>query len=162
MEVLNTIGKADDSISYVDRPTVKVVMHTGGKVLILNDGLLPGGGIDESESDLDAIQRELREELGATVFDVSPIGQVVQYRNFLGMRYVVSGYSAALETLGGETDFQDKGEMNFVSHWLTVDQALEKILSSISRIEKVSQVDDLVQGKLYNLMTSYELLRKLS
>ena len=55
MNPLATIGQADTSIQYTDRPTVKVVIKNDNKVLVLNKGLLPGGGIDPGESDQDAI-----------------------------------------------------------------------------------------------------------
>lgn len=83
MNPLATIGQLDSSIQYTDRPTVKVVIKNDNKVLILNEGLLPGGGIDPGESDQNAITRELQEELGVTVTDVQEIGTVVQYRNLL-------------------------------------------------------------------------------
>ena len=70
MKSIATIGKIDESIQYIDRPTVKVIIKRDDRVLLLNNGLLPGGGIDENESDDDAIVRELQEELGATVREI--------------------------------------------------------------------------------------------
>ena len=67
MKTLKIIGQIDPSISYENRPTVKIVIKHGDEVLILNRGLLPGGGINPGESDQDAINRELKEELGVAV-----------------------------------------------------------------------------------------------
>jgi len=161
MNVISTIGQIDESIAYIDRPTVKVIIKTGNTVLILNNGLLPGGGVEENESDSDAIARELHEELGATVLDIHNIGTVVQYRDFLGKRYVVNGYTATLASIGGPTNPQDEGEAQFTQSWLTIDEALELVSSSINTAKKTPMNDGTNQGKLYNLMTTYELLKQL-
>ena len=57
MNVIQVIGKQNES--FAERPTVKAVIRRGGKILILNDGLLPGGGVDSGESYVQALQREV-------------------------------------------------------------------------------------------------------
>jgi len=161
MNILATIGQVDTSIQYTDRPTVKVVIKNDNKVLVLNKGLLPGGGIDSEESDQDAITRELQEELGVTVKDVREIGTVVQYRNLLDKKYLINGYVATLETTGGLADPQDDGEAQFTIQWLTIENALAFVTESIEEAKLKPMDDDANQGKLYNLMTTLELLRNL-
>jgi len=140
---------------------VKVVIKNNNKVLILNKGLLPGGGIDPGESDEDAITRELQEELGVTVTDVQEIGTVVQYRNLLEKKYLINGYAAELETTGGLTDPQDEGEAQFTTQWLTMEDALTFVAKSIEGAKLKPMDDDTNQGKLYNLMTTFEFLKAL-
>jgi len=161
MDILAHIGQIDESIQYTDRPTVKVIIKRDDTVLLLNNGLLPGGGINESESDKAAITRELKEELGFTVKDVKEIGSVVQYRNFLKKRYVVNGYVAKLASSGEATSPQDEGEAQFTQTWLSVDEALKFVADSIETVKAKPLDDDTNQGKLYNLMTTYELLKRL-
>ncbi len=161
MNILSTIGQADTSIQYTDRPTVKVVIKKDDKLLILNKGLLPGGGIDPGESDKDAITRELQEELGITVKNVQEIGTVVQYRNLLDKKYLINGYTAELETTGGLTDPQDEGEAHFTVQRLTLDEGIAYVSESIEEAKLKPMDDDTNQGKLYNLMTTLELLRNL-
>ena len=141
---------------------MKVVIKKDDKLLILNKGLLPGGGIDPGESDKDAITRELQEELGVTVKDVQNIGTVVQYRNLLDKKYLINGYTAELETTGGLTDPQDEGEAQFTVQWLTLDEAIAYVSESIDEA-KLKPMDDATnqQSKLYNLMTTFELLKNL-
>ncbi len=158
MNILATIGQVDASMQYTDRPTVKVVIKNNNKVLILNKGLLPGGGIDPGESDQDAITRELQEELGVTVTDVQEIGTVVQYRNLLEKKYLINGYTAELETTGGLTDPQDEGEAQFTIQWLTVEDAVKFVTESIEEAKLKPMDDDANQGKLYNLMATYNFL----
>ena len=161
MNILSTIGQVDALIQYTDRPTVKVVIKKDDKLLILNKGLLPGGGIDPGESDKDAITRELQEELGVTVKDVQNIGTVVQYRNLLDKKYLINGYTAELETTGGLTDPQDEGEAQFTVQGLTLDEAIAYVSESIDEAKLKPMDDDANQGKLYNLMTTYEFLKAL-
>lgn len=159
MNTLVTLGQADASIQYTDRPTVKVIIENDNKVLILNEGLLPGGGIDPGESDQDAITRELQEELGITVKDIQEIGTVVQYRNLLEKKYLINGYIAGFETTGGLTNPQDEGEAHFTIQWLTVEDALTFVAESIEEAKLKPMHDDANEGKLYNLMTTLELLK---
>lgn len=161
MNILATIGKLDTTMRYTDRPTVKVIIRKDNLILLLNKGLLPGGGIDLGESDDDAITRELQEELGATVKNVEEIGTIMQYRNLLGKKYVINGYAAVLESTGGAADPQDEGEANFTMQWLTLEDALLFVEKSVEEAKMKSMDDDANQGKLYNLMTTYELLKAL-
>lgn len=158
MHILATIGQVDTSIQYTDRPTVKAVIKKDNKVLILNKGLLPGGGIDLGESDQDAITRELQEELGVTVKDVQEIGTVVQYRNLLEKKYLINGYVASLETAGGLTNPQDEGEAQFTIQWLALKDALTFVAESIEEVKLKPMNDDANQGKLYNLIATYNFL----
>lgn len=162
MNTLATLGHFDPSIQYTNRPTVKVIIKKENEVLILNRGLLPGGGVDAGESDHDAISRELVEELGVTVKDITEIGTVIQYRNFLGKKYLVNGYVATLATGGGLTNPQDEGEANFSKRWLGVEEAVKLVEASIGDMKLKPMDDDANQGRLYNLTTTLRLLRALN
>ena len=159
--IIKEIGSKNDTIAYTDRPTVKVVIFNGDTVLLLNDGLLPGGGIDGDETDLEAIERELLEELGASVSNIEPIGTVIQYRNFLKKRYVIKGFTATLSSMSGETAPQDEGEAQFSYNWYEKNVAISKVEESISNYDSVNINDDSTQGKLFNLKTSLELLSSI-
>lgn len=162
MNLLVTIGHVDRSLQYVDRLTVKVIIRKDNKFLIINKGLLPGGGVDPEETDHEAISRELQEELGVTVRDIHEVGTVVQYRNMLGKKYIINGYIATLDTTGGLASPQDDGEAQFTMNWLEPSEALAYVSKSIEEAKLVPMNDDASQGKLYNLMSTYELLRALS
>lgn len=156
-----TVGLLDPSIQYTERRTVKVIIKKDNTVLILNKGLLPGGGADDLESDHDAIQRELQEELGVTVKDIEELGTVIQYRNFLNKKYIINGYTATLASTGGLTNPQDEGEAQFTENWLSIEGALEFVSKLIVEAALKPMDDDMSQGKLYNLMTTFELLKHL-
>lgn len=159
---LATIGQLDTTIQYTDRPTVKVVIKKDEKLLIINNGLLPGGGVDPGESEAEAIARELQEELGATVKDIREIGIIVQYRSLIKKKYIINGYTASLESIGGPTNPQNEGEARFTTCWLTLDEAEVYVQESIDEA-KSKLMDDSAdqQSKLYNLMTTYEFLKAI-
>ena len=163
MKLLTVIGEINESIQYTERPTVKVIIKNNDKVLILNDGLLPGGGIDDGETNQQAITLELLEELGATVSNIQDIGQVTQYRNFLNREYKVYGYIAQFEAFTDIPTPQDAGEAAFVYYWMTIDDALRYVTKSIAKIKENNPevTDDTVQGALYNRMTTLELLKTI-
>ncbi len=163
MRQIASIGEAFTNITYIDRPTVKVVIHHDDKILILNNGLLPGGGVEEGETISDSIKRELQEEIGAIVSNVKEIGLVEQFRSFLKKRYLVYGYSADLVEFTHTPNPQDIGEANFEKHWVTTEEALRMITASVKELQASTQTfeSDATQGKLYNLMTSFEIIKAL-
>jgi 8-oxo-dGTP pyrophosphatase MutT (NUDIX family) len=161
MDTLASIGQFDKTIVYTDRPTVKVVIKKDDHILLLNDGLLPGGGINTGETDHEAITRELHEELSVTVKEIEGIGRVVQYRNFLNKKYIINGYTARFKSEGGVTHPQDEGEAQFIAKWFSPEDALIYVADSIEEASKKPVDDDACQGKLYNLMTTYEFLKAM-
>ena len=85
----------------------------------------------------------------------------MQYRNLLDKKYLINGYVATLETTGGLTDPQDDGEAQFTIQWLTVEDDLTFVAESIEEAKLKPMDDDANQGKLYNLMTTFEFLQAL-
>jgi len=156
------IGQIDNSIPYTDRPTVKCIIMKDGLVLILNNGLLPGGGVDMAESHDHALSREIQEELGMTIRNAKKLRTIIQYRNFLHKRYIIDGYVAELDSTNRPTDPQDEGEAQFTPLWLPIDEAIQLVEDLILVAKEKPMDNDTNQGRLYNLLTSYELLNSCS
>ena len=61
-------GTKQDGIDYIDRPgAYAVIENNEGQIAVIEAGngyFLPGGGIDTGESDVDALKREILEEIG--------------------------------------------------------------------------------------------------
>lgn len=163
MRELATIGAPIEHQLYEDRPTAKVVITQADLILLLDNGLLPGGGVEFEEAIEVAARRELNEELGATVAQLKPIGIVTQYRTVLQKRYIVYGYTAEIIDFSGETFPQDEREAAFTWQWVTKEAALLSVGNAIEAIltSDPEQTDDATQGRLYNLLTTRELIAAL-
>lgn len=75
-----------DKASYFTREATRAIVLDGENILLLfteryHDYSLPGGGIDEGESKIDGLKRELSEETGAqNITNISPFGIYEEYR----------------------------------------------------------------------------------
>ena len=81
----------DSNAPYQLRQTVRsITLDKHGKVLLLyskkyDDYTFPGGGIKPNESHLDALKRELKEELGAQIqSDITPYGFTEELKYGIG------------------------------------------------------------------------------
>lgn len=157
------IGTPDLSIQYINRPTVKVlILNDKNEVLIINNGLLPGGGIEDGEDDITALRREIIEEVGMTVSDVAERDTIIQYRNYLNKKYIIHGYTARYVDSLADTSPQDDGEAQFTYGWYNLEDAKKLLDESIRKTEVTGQVsNDTAQGKLFNLKTTKMLLDSL-
>ncbi len=81
------VGLVDQS-TYGEREAARaVITDNKGQIYLLNVSLhkyhkLPGGGIDKGEEILDALKRELLEEIGCNTKVISKIGSIIEYREF--------------------------------------------------------------------------------
>lgn len=151
----------DPSIDYIDRPTVKVVVrNSDNKILIINDGLLPGGGIEAGENDSLALKRELLEELGIEATNQQEIGSVIQYRNFIKRKYTIYGYSAVYKDKVADPTPQDEREAQFTYDWYSIQDAQSLLQASIRKASDDFEKNKLsgTESKLYNLMTTRQFL----
>ncbi len=104
MNILATLNdNYFEPTDYIDRPTVKSVIINDNDEVLLFSGGLPGGGVEISETNEQALVRECMEEIGATVSIDRELGNVVAYRDVLQCKYVFTGYLCSLLSLGSPT-----------------------------------------------------------
>jgi len=76
-------GTKQDGIDYIDRPGAYAVIKNNERQIAVietsNGYFLPGGGIDSGESDVDALKREIVEEIGYQSSILVEIGEAVEY-----------------------------------------------------------------------------------
>jgi len=151
---------------YEVRKTVKaVVVDEKGNTLTFGPYLL-GGGVEEGESDEEAIAREMIEEAGIEVEILRPLGTVVGYRDALKRKYVVNGYLCRYKEKICEPTTTEEGEMNQVLKWHSPSEAIHYIESQLEaekRAQLTQEPDrrkDIGQSLLYNKLTALAFLKE--
>lgn len=104
MNILATFNDNEiEPIGYADRVTVKAVIVNDKDEVLLFGGHLPGGGVEDDETNEQALARECMEEIGATVKIVHELGNVITYRDFIQKKYIFTGYQCRLISLVAPT-----------------------------------------------------------
>ena len=110
-ETLGRTNHENEWASYEDRPAARaVITNTLSEVALMhvaNGGYykLPGGGIDEGESAVEALRRELKEEVGLDVLDeIAELGVVLEYREEWSRRGVHYCYAVEAGQEPGEPE----------------------------------------------------------
>ena len=80
---LREFGTRLAGVDYIERPGVYAVIENNHKqiaVIETSTGyFLPGGGVASGETEMDALKREIIEEIGYQVSIVADIGEAVEY-----------------------------------------------------------------------------------
>lgn len=90
-----------DDMPVIEKHTVRAVIFRGGKMAMQQSGKgeykIPGGGVEGSESHLQTLLREVREETGLIVIpsSVEEIGEILELREDVfnpGRKYICHSY----------------------------------------------------------------------
>ena len=80
---IREFGTRLEGIDYIDRPGVYAVIendHNQIAVIVTNNNyFLPGGGVESDETDVEALRREILEEIGYQVLAMTEIGEAIEY-----------------------------------------------------------------------------------
>jgi 8-oxo-dGTP diphosphatase len=120
-----------DGIEYVDRPGVYALIENDDKqIAAIRSGtgfFLPGGGIDPGETEIEALKRELMEEIGHQVSWVIEMGTAIDYihasREDVYYRIMSKFYKVKL---GSKT--REGSEMDHQLVWLLPYDALRMLV----------------------------------
>lgn len=94
-----------------------VLLDSEGRVYLLNVGKhgyhkLPGGGVDEGEEIIQALERELMEEVGCTAEITSELGTITEYRNYEDGGLKQTSYCYLAKQVGDQGDSAlEEGEL---------------------------------------------------
>ncbi|MBP9715156.1 MAG: NUDIX hydrolase [Candidatus Pacebacteria bacterium] len=149
---------------YTERHTVRcVIFDEDKKSVLLFGSLLVGGGVEEGESDEQAIAREAMEEAGAELEILKPLGEIVAYRDERKKKYVSRGYLCKYIRKVSEPTTTAEDEINIKSDWYDVNNTIDRIQTEIDEIlEKGVQHfgKDLFQTKFYNRRVSLDFIKE--
>ncbi|CCV64393.1 NUDIX hydrolase [Alteracholeplasma palmae J233] len=132
-----TIGieyKSNGSTEF-DRKAARAIIIKNNKILVLasdNDEVkLPGGGLDENETFIDALNREVLEETGYTVLKNKEFGIIDTYgKSKTDQTKVFSMqskyYLVEISDIKNETNFQGyEITQNFNPIWISIEEAIK-------------------------------------
>jgi ADP-ribose pyrophosphatase YjhB (NUDIX family) len=164
MKLLATLNENNVSpTDYTVRQTVRAVILDGTKVLFFGNNLV-GGGVEEGETDEEALHREAMEEAGATIEILKPLGEVIAFRDALKKKYVVRGYACSLVGVLGVPTTTDVGEQKMKVAWIEIDGAIKKLeheLVLLASEEAQTGKTDLFQVHRHMRNTALILLKEL-
>ncbi len=91
---------------------------------------MPGGGVEEGEELLEALRREVLEEIGCTIQNIQELAVVEEYRNKFSLHQFSHCYVAQVEgEMGSPALTESELADGFETVWLPIDQAIETLKS---------------------------------
>lgn len=132
-----------------------IVKKENGRIAVFykkakNEYKLPGGGIDEGETPEEAFEREVLEEAGCEVKDITFLGitkELKSKENFQQVSYVFT--SIVAKDTGNVQMTQKEIDEGGTLLWLTPEDALEKITNCANEL-KASDYDSVYRTKFMN------------
>ena len=86
---------------------------------------LPGGGIEKGESKIQALIREIKEEVGSTIEVGDEIGKVVEYRFEFNLKQISYCYIGKILSKGSQELEDDEIDEGFELNWVPLDEAIK-------------------------------------
>lgn len=127
------VGHTPRPSTYRVRKAARAVLHDDDRVALLHVRKrgyhkLPGGGLEQGEGILDALMREVREEVGCIAQHLDDIGAIIEYRDDLSVLQISYCYRAHVIEKGLEPSRTRKEQgLGFETVWTTLDDAIDII-----------------------------------
>ena len=138
LKLINPENVSEEEVkSYKVREAARaIVVDEYGKIALLHVSKehyykLPGGGIEDGEDKMKALERECQEEIGCAVEVVSEVGSIVEYRRIFSLKQTSYCYLAKVKGKKGIPDFtDDEKENGFEQVWSSSNDALKVLKES--------------------------------
>jgi len=122
---------AEEVNSYEVREAARaIVIDMDNRIALLTVGnerycKIPGGGIEEAEDKIIALQRECMEEIGCKIEVTNEIGIITEYRKIFKLKQISYCYLAKVKGKKGRPTFTDEEvSEGFKVVWMSFDDAL--------------------------------------
>lgn len=87
---------------------------------------IPGGGVEEGEDIMQALKREVLEEIGCEIENIKELGIIEEYRNKHVLHQISYCFTANMLGEKGKPNFTTKEKTDgFEVIWLSLDEAIE-------------------------------------
>lgn len=172
-EVLMTLRDKDifssapdvDGVVWTERITGKVIFFDEeGMIALIGNTVnnffgLPGGGIEDSESILDGIRRECREETGCEIEIQEMLGITEDFRSRDGKHCISFCYAAKVVSFGTPVLTEGETRIGVYVKWLSLPEALE--LFALQE-EKVRTGEVKFYNTCFNIIRDSFFIRRVS
>ena len=128
------------------RQAARGIIRDGDKVLMIyctffNDYTFPGGGVENGESPLNALERECREEAGVIVKNIRSFYKIVEKREKDEETYLLHEslfYLCDIDQYCEPHLEEYEIELGYKAVWISIDEAIE---NDILKINKLTEND---------------------
>jgi 8-oxo-dGTP pyrophosphatase MutT (NUDIX family) len=131
MKLLKTIKDKDLSKDFKTREASRGVLFDDNNLVPLlfvskfNYHKLPGGGIDEGETKIQAFIREIKEEVGSSIKAGEEVGKVIEYRSGFDLKQISYCYLGKILSKGPQKLEQGEMDEGHELVWLPLDEAIK-------------------------------------